>query len=96
VPTHSEDPRFRRDFAKLGHRRQAQFLAALRLFIQDLERRRFRPELRVKRVVSHPGVWELTWGPDDRATFQFGAQVRSGDAHVIWRRIGTHDIFRDP
>jgi hypothetical protein len=71
-------------------------LAVLALFVADLDRGEFSPRLRVKRVVSHPGVWELSWGPDDRATFHFGTEVQSGDPHIVWRRIGTHDIFRDP
>lgn len=66
------------------------------MFVEDLRRRRFRPSLRVKRVSTHPGVWEMSWGPDDRATFQFGPEIFEGEPHVIWRRIGTHDIFRDP
>jgi hypothetical protein len=39
--------------------------------------------LRVKRVQGHPGVWEMTWAPDGRATFEYGAEVRPGEAHVI-------------
>jgi hypothetical protein len=41
-------------------------------------------------------VWELTWAPDGRATFEYGDPVRAGDPHIIWRRVGTHDIFRQP
>ncbi len=55
-----------------------------------------RPSLRVKRVVTHPGVWEMTWAPDGRATFEYGPETVAGEPHVIWRRIGTHDIFRRP
>jgi hypothetical protein len=38
----------------------------------------------------------MTWAPDGRATFQYGEEVDRGRAHVIWRRIGTHAIFRRP
>jgi hypothetical protein len=31
-----------------------------------------------------------------RATFQFGPAVIEGEPHIIWRRIGTHDIFDRP
>jgi hypothetical protein len=96
VPTHSEDPRFARDFAKLGAARQARFRTVLTQFVEDLQKRRFRPGLRVKRVSAHPGIWEMSWGPDDRATFQFGQEIREGDPHIVWRRIGSHDIFRQP
>jgi hypothetical protein len=38
----------------------------------------------------------MTWAADGRATFEYGQEVRPGEAHIIWRRIGTHDIFRRP
>jgi hypothetical protein len=28
--------------------------------------------------------------------FEYGAEIRPGEAHVIWRRIGTHSVFRRP
>jgi hypothetical protein len=31
-----------------------------------------------------------------RATFEYAAEVRPGEPHVIWRRIGTHSVFRRP
>src|SRR3989304_4747037 len=69
---------------------------AVALFVEDVARGEFRPGLRVKRLVTHPGVWEMTWAPDGRATFHYGAEQRPGFRHIIWRRVGTHDIFRDP
>jgi hypothetical protein len=50
----------------------------------------------VKRVKGYPGVWELTWARDGRATFEYGDELRPGDPHIVWRRIGTHDVFRRP
>jgi hypothetical protein len=41
-------------------------------------------------------VWEMTWAPDGRATFAYGPEVLAGQLHIVWRRIGTHDIFRRP
>ncbi len=35
-------------------------------------------------------------GPAGRATFKYGTEVRPGTPHVIWRRIGTHDILTGP
>ncbi|WP_267885298.1 hypothetical protein [Streptomyces sp. NRRL F-5126] len=37
----------------------------------------------------------MTWAPDGRATWQFGAQVRDDETHIVWRRVGGHEIF-DP
>ena len=52
--------------------------------------------LRIKRVQGSPGVFEMTFAPDGRATFSFGEPVLKGQPHVIWRRVGTHDIFGAP
>jgi hypothetical protein len=38
----------------------------------------------------------MTWAADGRATFEYGQEIRPGEPHIIWRRIGTHDIFRQP
>ncbi|HEY8637632.1 MAG TPA: hypothetical protein VIL64_00215 [Solirubrobacteraceae bacterium] len=66
-------------------------------FVTDLRAgQRFRPGLRVKRVQGYAGVWEMTWAPDGRATFQYGDEIVHGEPHIIWRRIGTHDVFRRP
>jgi len=35
----------------------------------------------------------MTWAKDGRATWQYGQELRAGEAHVIWRRIGSHEIF---
>jgi hypothetical protein len=45
---------------------------------------------------ARPGVFEMTWDNDGRATFSYGAERITGEAHVVWRRIGTHAIFTPP
>jgi hypothetical protein len=77
---------------------QPAFLGMLPLFIEALRTgpSSFPPGLRVKRVQGAEGVWEVTFAPDGRATFMYGAEVRPGEAHVIWRRVGTHDVLSDP
>ncbi len=35
-------------------------------------------------------------GPAGRATLEYGVEVPPGTPHVIWRRIGTHDILTGP
>lgn len=42
------------------------------------------------RVQGHPGVWEMTWAYDGRATIQYGDEVHSGQPHIIWRRDVGH------
>lgn len=51
---------------------------------------------RVQGVCGHPGVYEMTWADDGRATFSYGSPQRSGEVHIVWRHIGTHDILRNP
>jgi hypothetical protein len=38
----------------------------------------------------------MTFAPNGRATWQYGLEIRPDEPHVIWRRIGTHEIFRNP
>jgi hypothetical protein len=68
------------------------------MMVEDLKARRpYRKSLRVKAVASHPGVWEMTWSwPDGRVTFSYGPEVKPGERHVVWRRVGGHEIFREP
>ncbi|KWX02243.1 hypothetical protein LI90_3286 [Carbonactinospora thermoautotrophica] len=96
MPTFETTPRFDRDFKKLTAEDRARFLKVVwDQFIPDLAAGRFRPGLRVKRVQGAPGVYEMTWAPDGRATWQYGPEQQPGTPHVIWRRVGTHAIF-DP
>lgn len=97
MPTFAWLPRFGADFDRLRPAQHAAFLAAVALFVDDLRAgERFRTGLRVKGVKGAPGISEMTWAPDGRATFQYGELVRPGEAHIVWRRVGTHDIFGTP
>ncbi len=65
--------------------------------IKDLRAKRsLRAGLRVRGVEGHPGVFEMTWAPDGRATFEYGPEKKPGEKHIIWRRIGGHEIFDNP
>jgi AbrB family looped-hinge helix DNA binding protein len=76
---------------------KAAFLRAVVLLVADLQDGRgFRKSLRVKKMAGYDDVWELTWAPDSRATFEYGATVKEDHPHVRWRRFGTHDIFKRP
>lgn len=51
--------------------------------------------LRVKDVESAPGIWEMSWDwPDGRATFEW--RDFDGERGIFWRRVGGHDIFKEP
>jgi hypothetical protein len=97
VPTYERLPRFDRDWEALSREQRAKFLSAIRKFVEDLEAdRNFRSGLRVRGVEGADGVFEMTWDGDGRATFEYGTQVRDNTTHIVWRRIGTHDIFGRP
>ncbi len=95
MPTFELTRSYKIDWQKLSPEEQARFAAVLRRFIQDAEHGRFRPGLRVKGVRSAPGVFEMSWAPDGRATFELGA-TRGEGLHVVWRRIGDHSVLDRP
>lgn len=97
MPTFETTSRFDKDWADLDSDDRARFRTTVKeSFVPDLVARRFRAGLRVRGVQRTDGIMEMTWAPDGRATWQYGDELSEGDAHVIWRRIGTHDIFRTP
>lgn len=97
MPTYAWLARFRADFERLTPAQQAAFLTAIEQFVEDLQRgRAFRKGLRVKGIQGAAGLFEMTWAPDGRATFEYGTEVVKGEPHVVWRRVGTHAIFKTP
>lgn len=98
MPTYDVTDCFRKDLALLDPADRVRFQRAIKQFIEDLAStsRGFRPGLRVKGVQGAEGVYEMTWAPDGRATFEYGRPVHDDEPHVTWRRVGTHDIFGRP
>lgn len=98
MPTHDETERFRADWQGLTRAEQLRFRTAVGKFVSGLREhpQRFDPGLRVKRVQGQLRVWEMTWAPDGRATFTYGEARTPGEPHIVWRRIGGHDIFGQP
>jgi hypothetical protein len=93
MPTFQPESRFLAEFHRLSVADQAAFRRAVALFHEGLIARQFHSSLRVKSYQSLPGVNEMTWARDGRALWRYGRPVRPGHAHIIWLRIGTHDIF---
>ncbi len=88
MPTFEPLPRFLRDYSQLTEEQKEAWVRMRGRFVAGA--------LRVKRVKGHLGVWEISWAPDGRATFHYGNEVHPGEPHVVWRRIGTHDVFNRP
>ena len=95
MPSHERTRRFERDWKTIAEADRDRFRTVFRRFDEDLAAGAFRPGLRVKRVEGTDSIFEMTWAPDGRATFEYGSPHGKG-AHVIWRRIGRHDVFRRP
>ena len=97
-PTYEARRRFLREYAKLSREQRSAFGTASRKLVAALREGPppFPGELRVKRVQGKPGIWDLTFAPDGRATVAYGPEVREGEAHIVWRGIGTHDVLGDP
>lgn len=95
MPTYERTSRFDRDWNGLSQADRNRFRKAVGTFIRDVGTGSFRPGLRVKAMQGASGIFEMTWAPDGRATFQYGQSQGSG-AHVIWRRVGTHAVLREP
>jgi len=96
VPTRGVAASFWRDWEQLTDEQRELFLQMIPKFVDDLRSGSFRGGLRVKGLKGARGVFEVTWAPDGRATFAFGRERKAGEPHVIWRRVGTHDVLRNP
>jgi hypothetical protein len=97
MPTHEEEPLFARECASLTTAQKACFQDGVRKMVNAIKARQpFRPGLRVKGVQGHAGVFEMTWAPDGRATFQYDSEQSPGEKRIIWRRIGGHEILQNP
>lgn len=93
MPSYERTRRFERDWKALDESDRERFQTAFGRFDADLAAGTFRGGLRVKRMQGTDAIFEMSWAPDGRATFEYGTPAGQG-AHVLWRRIGRHDIFR--
>jgi len=88
VPTFERLPRFDRDWAELDRHSQDRFREIIARFAADLGDGAARPLLPVTAIAGAPGVLEMTFASDARATISVAAQPGQAP-HVIWRRIGS-------
>lgn len=97
MPTYDRTDSFKSDYQGLSREQKEAAQRALSRFLEDLRAGgKFRPGLRVKGVQGASGVFEMTWADDGRATFEYGDSLIDDEPHIIWRRIGTHDILKSP
>ena len=97
MPTRDVAEDFWNDYDQLPEAQRLRFLRVLQRFVEDVDSGQFRASLRVKPVRGQSGVWEMTWdGNDGRATFMHGPEKLASKRHVIWLRVGGHEIFQEP
>ena len=85
-------PHFEASWQKLTREQQAAFrTVVLEAFEPDLvaPNHPFRRTLRVRSVAGHPGLFEMTWSHNGRATFSYGPEREAGQPHVVWQDIVT-------
>ena len=96
MPTYDATEAFRRAFAKLDTRAAAAFMAAVALFVQELDERGFTPPLHPSLTVhklSGLDLWSLSFADGMRAVFELGAPIVEREVHVVWAFIGDHDAY---
>ena len=97
MPTRDVLASFWSDWSRLSAEDQRAFRDAVKKFVADLRAGQgLRKGLRVKGVKGARGIYELTWAPNGRATFQYGRAVVNDEPHIIWRRIGDHRVLDRP
>lgn len=90
MPTFETLPRFEAGWRSLTQEQQATFRKVmLEAFTPDLMTpgRAFRPELSVRAIPGHPGLYEMSWSEEGRAAFSYGSERVPGEPHVIWWQI---------
>ena len=93
-PTYELSARFAREFAHLPREQRRAFRVAVEKLVNSLKDAGELPRsLRIKRVQGTKDIWEMSYSGDGRATFRYGAEQRPGEAHVVWLRVGGHEIL---
>jgi hypothetical protein len=96
-PTFEARASFAREFARLSREQDKAFRKAVRKLVEALADEREPPRsLRIKRVQGTNDVWEMSYSGDGRATFRYGSEVKRGETHVEWLRVGGHEILSRP
>jgi hypothetical protein len=96
-PTYAASTGFAREFTRLSREQDRAFRQALAKLVDAFRDGREPPRsLRVKRVQGTKDIWELSYSGDGRATFRYGDEVKPGETHVEWLRVGGHEILARP
>lgn len=93
MPTFDVSDQFWNEWDRLHLSRQERFLKARDEFVACLKKKRpFPAHLDIHPLKSQKGVFIFCFGPDNRALFRYGDEQAPGDAHILWLRIGGHEV----
>ena len=97
APTYEFGTGFAREFAGLSREQEKAFRKAVEKLIDALREGGKPPNsLRIKRVQGTKDIWEMSYSGDGRATFRYGSEMKPGETHVEWLRIGGHEVLSRP
>ncbi|HKI66657.1 MAG TPA: hypothetical protein VJ989_05250 [Solirubrobacterales bacterium] len=97
APTFELGTAFAREFSRLSREQDREFRKAVAKLVAALKGGREPPRsLCIKRVQGTRDVWEISYSGDGRATFRYGGELKSGETHIVWLRVGGHEILSRP
>ena len=96
MPTFDVRDTFWRDYKNLTRDEKAAFLVAVGKFVTRPQGRAPARWFAYSGACRVPQLLRDDMGPDGRAIFELGPEVRQGEQHIVWRRVGTRDIFDAP
>ncbi len=77
---------FDRDYPALPAHIRKKLDRVLVYLTQDIRH----PGIKARKMVNHPDIWEARVDEHYRLTFKFDQDI------LILRRVGTHEIYRNP
>ncbi len=96
-PTYELPAGFAREFARLPREHRRAFREAVAKLVDALKAGHQPPRsLRIKRVQGTKDIWEMSYSGDGRATFRYGRERKPDETHVVWLRVGGHEILSRP
>jgi hypothetical protein len=94
MPTYEQSAAFLRDLEHLSPEQERRFRISVRKFVADLKAKRPpRKSFGIRRFERLEGVYEFHFAPDGRALFTYGISPHPGDVHIVWLRVGGHEIY---
>ena len=92
----SRTPKFFEDYDELSCKEQGYVDEAYPFVYKALHgNQEYRSKYRLKRMEGHPKIWEGHVKDNLVFTFEF-EKDSSGNKTCFFRRVGTHDIYKNP